>query len=116
VVGQRKWSGAAAFQGGGRALVAEEGVDEVLQLEEAMGEVRHGPKGVDEGALGSSPKGREMAVRRREDDVTAAVRSGGCGTQGRRERGRRVTGCSGALMREDERGKKGGVAAMGCPL
>jgi hypothetical protein len=29
-VGWRKWSGAAAFRGGGGALVAREGVDEVL--------------------------------------------------------------------------------------
>jgi hypothetical protein len=78
--------------------------------------VRHGPKGVDEGALGSSPKGREMAVRWCEDDAAAAVRSGGCGTQGRGERGRRVTGCSGALVREDERGKKGGRGGDGAPF
>jgi hypothetical protein len=49
VVGRRKRSSATAFRGGGGASVAEEGIDEVLQLEEETGEVRCGPKGADEG-------------------------------------------------------------------
>jgi hypothetical protein len=101
VVGQRKGFGATAFRGGGGALMVRESIDEVLQLREGIGEVRHGPKGADEGAQGSSLKGREMAVRRSSQLVR---------TRGQGERGRRVMGCSGVLAREDERGKKWGVA------
>jgi hypothetical protein len=51
-VGRRKRFGAAAFQGSGGAPVAGEGVNEVLQLEEGMGEVRRGPKAAVEGGHG----------------------------------------------------------------
>jgi hypothetical protein len=44
---------------------------------------------------------------RREDGAAAAVRSAGMDTRPRRE-GKGVTECSGALAREDERGKIGG--------
>jgi hypothetical protein len=79
-----------------------------MQLEEGTGEVRHGPKGADEGGTGSSPKGE------RNSGVVARKRRGGAGpvgrarTQGRGVRGGRLMGCSGALAREDERGKKRG--------
>jgi hypothetical protein len=75
--------------------VAEEGIDEVLQLKEGTGEVRHSPKG-----------GGEMAVQRRRGGLVGRARP-----QGRGERGGSVRGCSGALAREDERGKKGGSGA-----
>jgi hypothetical protein len=42
--------------------VAEEGGDEVLQLEEEIGEVRRGPKGVDGGATTELTEGREEAA------------------------------------------------------
>jgi hypothetical protein len=58
-VGQKKGSGATAFRGGDGALVVGEGVDVVLQLEEGMGEVRHGPKGADEGGTGELRRARE---------------------------------------------------------
>jgi hypothetical protein len=91
--------------------VARKGVDEVLQLEEGTGEVRRGPKGANEGGTG------ELTEGERNGDTVAQRRrgSGGGGgpiwraqTQGCRERGRRVMGCSGALASEDESGKKGG--------
>jgi hypothetical protein len=49
--------------------VAREGVDEVLQLEEVMGEVRRGPKGVDEGGTGELTERERnggVVMRRRE--------------------------------------------------
>jgi hypothetical protein len=82
--------------------VAGECVDEVLQLEEGTGEVTRGPKGVDEGGTGELTKGE------RNDGTTAMVWSPGVDTRPRRE-GKQVRGSSGALAREDERGKKGGA-------
>jgi hypothetical protein len=89
-------------RGGGGALVAGECVDEVLQLEEGTGEVTCGPKGADEGGTGELTKGE------RNDGTTAMVWSPGVDTRPRRE-GKQVRGSSGALTREDERGKKGGA-------
>jgi hypothetical protein len=97
------------LHGGGP--VAGEGIDEVLQLEEGMGEVRHGPKEVDEGGTGELIRGERNggAAARRRCGSSGLV--GRARTQGRRERGRRVTGCSSTLAREDKRGKKGGDGA-----
>jgi hypothetical protein len=72
-------------------------------------------KGQMKGALGSSLKGRETTVQRHEDGATAAIRSVGTYTRPRRE-GKGVTGCSGALAREDERRKKGGHGGDGAPF
>jgi hypothetical protein len=68
-----KGSGVMAFQGCGGAPVVGESVDEVLQLEEGTGEVRHGPKVVDEGGMG------ELFEWERNGDVVAQRRHGGGG-------------------------------------
>jgi hypothetical protein len=94
-----------------------------------MGEVRHGPKGANEGGTGvlieeernrgAHQRGEKRSKRGGRRGHGGAHRRGekwwcdGGGpvgqvrTQGRREMGRRVMGCSGMLAREDERGKKG---------
>jgi hypothetical protein len=95
-----------------------EGIDEVLQLEEGTRKVRHDPKGADVGGTGELTEGERNCGA-----VVWRWRGGGGGdpvgrarTQGWGERGRRVIGCLSVLMREDERGKKGGTVAMGWPL
>jgi hypothetical protein len=55
---------------GSEALVAGEGIDEVLQLEEGTRQVRRGPKGVDEGSTG---------------ELTEGERNGGVDTRPRRD-------------------------------
>jgi hypothetical protein len=50
--------------------VAGEGINEVLQLDYWMGEVRHGPKGADEGGTGV------LIKEERNGGAAAAVRSG----------------------------------------
>jgi hypothetical protein len=79
VVRQRKLSGAAAVRGDGGAPVVGEGVDEVLQLEEGTGEVRHGTKGADEGGTG------ELTGGEKNSGATAVIRSAGADTRPRRE-------------------------------
>jgi hypothetical protein len=86
---------------GSRALVAGEGVDEFLLLQEGTGEVRRGPKGADKGGM------RELTEGERNGGAAVTVWSVGVDTRPRRE-GKGLTGCSGVLMREDERGNKGG--------
>jgi hypothetical protein len=54
-------------------------------------------KGLTKGARGSSPKGRETAAQIRHDGGGSV---GLCGPEAE-ERGKGVTGCSGALVRED---------------
>jgi hypothetical protein len=68
-----------AFRGGGRASVAGEGVDEVLQLEEGTGDVWCGPKGVNEGGM------VELIEGERNSGAIVAVRSAGADTRSRRE-------------------------------
>jgi hypothetical protein len=93
VVGRRKRSGMATFREDGRAPVAGEGVDEVLQLEEGTGEVRRGPKAVDEGGMGELTEG--------ERNGSAATRrwrgSGGQVGQRRHEAVERGQGGDGVL-------------------
>jgi hypothetical protein len=64
---------------GSGALVAGEGIDEVLQLEEGTRQVRRGPKGADEGSTG------ELTEGERNGGATAAVRSAGVDTRPRRD-------------------------------
>jgi hypothetical protein len=72
--------------------------------------VKRGPKGAGEGGTGELTEGERnggaKTVRRRRS------RRPGADTRPRRE-GEGVTGCSGALMREDERGEKGGRGTSG---
>jgi hypothetical protein len=86
--------------------VAGEGVDEVLQLEEGMREVRRGPKGVNKCGTGKLTKGGEEWWR--EDVMMAAFRSTSTDMRPRRE-GKGVMGYSGVLTREEKRGKKRGA-------
>jgi hypothetical protein len=105
VVGQRKGSGATAFRGGDGAPVAEDGVDEFLQLEVGTGEVRCSPKGSDEGGTRELTEGERnggaKTARRRRSSLT------GADTRLRRMR-KGVTGCSSTLAREDGSERKGG--------
>jgi hypothetical protein len=91
--------------------VAGEGDDEVLQLEEETGEVRHGPKGVDGGDTAEHTEGEEevvAAARNRRGAV--AVRPptrmrgrgkgrGACGVLRRENGGGWGKGCSGIRQR-----------------
>jgi hypothetical protein len=99
--GRRKRSSAVVFRGGDGAPVVGEGVDKVQQLEEVTRQVRHGPKGANEGHMG------ELTEPERNGGTLAVVQSSSADTRPRRE-GKGVTGCSGALTREDDRGRKGG--------
>jgi hypothetical protein len=102
---RRSWS--SGGRGGHRRGPAAGGGD-------GGGEARS-KRGGRRGHRGSSLKGRETVMRQRKDEAVVAVRSVGADMRLRRE-GKGVTGCSGALVREDERGKKGGAAVTGRPL
>jgi hypothetical protein len=120
--GRQRWAEKTARRGGvprrRRSSGGQGGHRRVLQLKEGTGEVRHGPKGVDErgmvelteGGGGQWHSSTKMARRWQSGRPER--------TRGRGKRGG-ATECSGArsLAREVERGKKGwGMAAMGCPL
>jgi hypothetical protein len=66
------------INGGEAEKIVQRG-DEVLQLEEGTGEVRHSTKGTDEGGTG------ELTDGERNSGVAAAVRSAGADTRPRRE-------------------------------
>jgi hypothetical protein len=89
--------------------VTGEGVDEVLQLEEGTGEVRRGPKGVDEGGHGELTKGGRnggaKTMRRRWRSDRAGVN-----TRSRREQkeGDGVLGCTHEGGREGKESAGGG--------
>jgi hypothetical protein len=95
--------------------VAGEGVDEVLQLEGVMGEVRRGPKGADEGGTG------ELTKRERNGDAVTRRRHGGGGPIDRRGHEAEERGRGGEVLgRAHEGGREGnengGTVVMGCPL
>jgi hypothetical protein len=107
--GRRRWGGEKGLARRRSKAVAE--LQWPGKLEEGTGEVRRGPKGANEGGTGELNEGERnggaAAQRRRgSGDGGGPVRR--AQTQGRREKGRRVMGCSGVLASEDESGKKGG--------